>query len=79
MDFFPDIPVVTGKKNLIFPSMSESITVKTEEGLGRYAAATRSIPTGETIIVEKAYTSVLLAEFASNHCIHCFKWYERQQ
>lgn len=67
------MPNVSGKKSQTHPGFSDLVAVKEEEGMGRFAVAASQISPGSTVVVEKAYCAVLLAEHASTHCVHCFK------
>ncbi|XP_028033447.1 SET and MYND domain-containing protein 4 isoform X1 [Bombyx mandarina] len=68
----PPKPKLAGKHNSKFPAASEAITIDTDDVKGRYATATRDISAGEVLLIEKAHSGVLLAEFSKTHCQNCF-------
>ncbi|XP_063244730.1 SET and MYND domain-containing protein 4 isoform X5 [Bacillus rossius redtenbacheri] len=55
------------------PSASHAVAVEWSEQGGRFATATRDVAPGETVIVEQPHCAVLLAEYAHDHCTHCFR------
>lgn len=61
-----------GKHNLQYPAASEAIQIDQDEPRGRFAVATRDIPAGEILLVEKPHSGVLLGEYAMTHCQNCF-------
>lgn len=56
---------------------SDSIEIKEEPLVGRYAAAAADINAGDTLLIEKPYCSVLLTEYFETNCQHCFKRYQK--
>nr|CAD7589014.1 unnamed protein product [Timema genevievae] len=66
------LPHVSGGRNKHYESASAAVTVCHSEEMGRYAVAATDIKAGHTVVVEKAYCSVLLAEHRATHCFHCF-------
>ena len=57
--------------NSVYPCASKAFAIVDDEVGGRHAIATRDIPVGETIIVEKAFTSICLPECLATHCYQC--------
>ncbi|KAI5633459.1 SET domain-containing protein [Phthorimaea operculella] len=68
----PPKPKLPGKNNPQFPAASEAIQIDSDEVKGRFATATRDIQAGETLLVERPHSGVLLAEYARTHCQNCF-------
>ncbi|CAG2060348.1 unnamed protein product [Timema podura] len=66
------LPHVSGGRNKHYESASAAVNVCRSEEMGRYAVAATDIKAGHTVVVEKAYCSVLLAEHRATHCFHCF-------
>nr|CAD7438443.1 unnamed protein product [Timema bartmani] len=66
------LPHVSGGRNKHYESASAAVNVCRSEEMGRYAVAAIDIKAGHTVVVEKAYCSVLLAEHRATHCFHCF-------
>ncbi|CAH1168510.1 unnamed protein product [Phyllotreta striolata] len=60
------------KSNTSKPFLSEKLTVKTAENLGRFVVAKKEIKTGETLVVESPYAACLLPDMFGTHCHHCF-------
>jgi hypothetical protein len=54
-----------------FPTFSDAVTIRYEEGRGRFAVAARDIRPGELIARETAYVSLLDREWSKSHCWHC--------
>ncbi|CAF4836224.1 unnamed protein product [Pieris macdunnoughi] len=65
-------PKLPGKHNVNYPAASEAIQIDHDETKGRYASASRDIQVGETLLIEKPHSGVLLAEYAATHCQNCF-------
>lgn len=59
-------------KNLYFDSCCSKIELKENKELGRFMIATDDIRTGEVLIVEKPFSSVLLHYAFYVHCSRCF-------
>lgn len=71
----PPKPKLPGKHNSQYPTASEAIQIDSDEVRGRFATATKDIEPGEILLVEKPHSGVLLAEYSSTHCQHCFMKY----
>lgn len=67
----PPKPKLPGKNNPQYPAASETIQIDQDEVRGRFATATRDIPAGETLLVERPHSSVLLEEYSKTHCQNC--------
>ncbi|KAJ4437491.1 hypothetical protein ANN_17635 [Periplaneta americana] len=67
------LPPVTGKQNSRYVSASSLVSIKENEDMGRYAVAGKDVNVGDTLIIEPAFTAVLLGEHAETHCFHCFR------
>ncbi|XP_045490330.1 SET and MYND domain-containing protein 4 [Pieris rapae] len=65
-------PKLPGKHNIKYPAASEAIQIDQDDTKGRYASASRDIQVGETLLIEKPHSGVLLAEYAATHCQNCF-------
>ncbi|VVD06120.1 unnamed protein product [Leptidea sinapis] len=68
----PPKPKISSKSNPEYPAASDAITIDYDESKGRYAIAARDVQAGETVLVEKPHSGVLLAEYARTHCQNCF-------
>jgi len=68
------VPKLGTEINPLLPCASSSIRIAYSEGKGRHLIATDDLQPGTTIIVEKAFSSVLLGEFKGSHCHHCLHW-----
>ncbi|XP_038209258.1 SET and MYND domain-containing protein 4 [Zerene cesonia] len=68
----PPKPKLPGKHNSNYPAASEAIQIDFDEIRGRYATAARDIHAGETILIEKPHSGVLLGEYSATHCQNCF-------
>ncbi|KAL4703162.1 hypothetical protein ACJJTC_016763 [Scirpophaga incertulas] len=68
----PPKPKLPGKHNTQYVAASDAIRIEQNETKGRYAVATRDIPVGEILLVEKPHSGVLLGEYSSTHCQNCF-------
>ncbi|KAI9562815.1 hypothetical protein GHT06_010270 [Daphnia sinensis] len=67
-------PELNRDSNVLLPAASTSIELTDSLDRGRCLVATEDIHIGTTVIVEKAYASILLAEFKESHCHHCLHW-----
>lgn len=67
-------PELNRDRNILLPSASTSIELTDSVDRGRCLVATEDIHIGTTVIVEKAFASILLAEFKESHCHHCLHW-----
>ncbi|CAH1785327.1 unnamed protein product [Owenia fusiformis] len=63
---------VTYGKNDVITQASAAINVKVNKQQGRFLVANQDIKAGDTLIVEKPFTAVLLPDHYDNHCHHCF-------
>merc|ERR1712223_199767 len=63
-------PLLPGE-NPKFPTFSDAVRIRYEEGRGRFAVAAREIKVGELIAKEKPYVSLLDRELVKSHCWHC--------
>ncbi|XP_068628489.1 SET and MYND domain-containing protein 4-like [Battus philenor] len=68
----PPKPKLPAKNNPQYPAASEAIQIDYDEVKGRYATATRDIQAGESLLIEKPFSGVLLGEYSKTHCQHCF-------
>lgn len=68
----PPKPKLPGKNNPQYPAASEAIQIDYDEIRGRHATATRNIQAGETLLIEKPFSGVLLGEYSKTHCQNCF-------
>ncbi|XP_067005108.2 SET and MYND domain-containing protein 4 [Anabrus simplex] len=69
----PVLPEVTGVSNPELPAASSRVKIESSEGAGRFAVASTTIKSGDTIVVEGPYAACLLTEYFGSHCHHCFK------
>lgn len=68
----PPKPKLPGKHNQLYPAASEAVEIDFDETKGRFAVATKDIVAGETVLVEKPHSGVLLGEYSKTHCQNCF-------
>lgn len=68
----PPKPKLPGKNNQQYPAASDAIQIDYDEVKGRYATAAKDIQAGETILIEKPFSGVLLGEYSKTHCQNCF-------
>lgn len=68
----PPKPKLPGKNNPQYPAASDAIRIDQDEIRGRFGIATRDIPVGEILLVEKPQSSVLLGNYSKTHCQDCF-------
>merc|ERR1712223_68375 len=66
----PVEPLLPGE-NSKFPTFSDAVRIRYEEGRGRFAVAAREIKVGELIAKEKPFVSLLDRELVKSHCWHC--------
>ena len=57
--------------NKIYPCASKAFSIIDNQNEGRHAVASRNIPIGEVIIVEKPFTSICLSSCLETHCYDC--------
>ncbi|XP_057367803.1 SET and MYND domain-containing protein 4-like [Daphnia carinata] len=67
-------PELNRDRNILLPAASTSIELTDSVDRGRCLVATEDIHIGTTVIVEKAFASILLTEFKESHCHHCLHW-----
>lgn len=60
-------------KNKIFEAACDKIEVLENNELGRYVSAVEDLNAGDTVMIEKAFCTALLAEHSLTHCTNCFK------
>lgn len=65
-------PKIYGGRNNAYPAASDALSVEYNATEGRHARATRNVPVGSILLVERAYASVLLQEYSHSNCAHCF-------
>ncbi|CAH2068307.1 unnamed protein product, partial [Iphiclides podalirius] len=68
----PPRPKLPGKNNPQYPAASEAVHIDYDEVRGRFATATRDVRAGETLLIEKPFSGVLLGEYSKTHCQNCF-------
>ncbi|XP_045785963.1 SET and MYND domain-containing protein 4 [Maniola jurtina] len=68
----PPKPKLPGKNNQQYPAASEAVQIEYSETKGRFATATKDIVPGETLLIEKPHSGVLLGEYSKTHCQNCF-------
>ncbi|XP_041974587.1 SET and MYND domain-containing protein 4 isoform X2 [Aricia agestis] len=68
----PPKPKLQCAINKQYPAASAAIQIDQDDTKGRYATAARDITAGETILIEKPQSAVLLPEYAKTHCQNCF-------
>ncbi|XP_013167232.1 PREDICTED: SET and MYND domain-containing protein 4 [Papilio xuthus] len=68
----PPKPKLPGKNNPQYPAASDAIQIDYNEAKGRYATAARDIQAGESLLIEKPFSGVLLGEYSKTHCQNCF-------
>ncbi|VVC29601.1 Tetratricopeptide repeat,Tetratricopeptide repeat-containing domain,Tetratricopeptide-like helical [Cinara cedri] len=61
-----------GRPNDAYPAASDAVSIEYAEAEGRHAVASRDVPVGSVLLVERAYASVLLREYCHTHCTDCF-------
>ncbi|XP_076292366.1 protein-lysine N-methyltransferase SMYD4 [Lasioglossum baleicum] len=59
--------------NSEIPCASDAISLRYSKDYGRHVVAARDIEIGETIILEKAYSTLLSSKKLHTHCSHCLK------
>ncbi|KAK7079517.1 hypothetical protein SK128_007958, partial [Halocaridina rubra] len=69
----PDPPVLDNF-NAAIPNLSDAVALQFSSSQGRYLRAERDIEQGELLVVEEAYSSVLLLDSSlTTHCCVCLK------
>ena len=66
------VPTHTEGNHKIFLSLASYCDVAYEPDIGRHIVAKRDIRPGETILIEKPYASVSMADYIKSHCHHCY-------
>ena len=66
---------LNGKSNPVYNALNDSIDIKYDKDLGRFAEAKRDIELGEIFLCEEAHCSVLLETECYTNCYHVLKWY----
>ncbi|XP_050521268.1 SET and MYND domain-containing protein 4-like [Daktulosphaira vitifoliae] len=61
-----------GAPNDLYPAATNAMKIEYNSLEGRHARASRNIPVGKVILIEKAYASVLLQKYGHSHCTNCF-------
>ncbi|KAK0071557.1 hypothetical protein PV326_001111, partial [Microctonus aethiopoides] len=55
------------------PGVSDAVELKYSKEFGRHVVATKNIKAGETIMVRRAYATVINARFRHKYCWYCCK------
>jgi len=63
---------MSGGRNGAHPAASDAVAIGYNETEGRHATASRNVPVGQVLLVERAHASVLLREYCHSHCTNCF-------
>ncbi|XP_022244902.1 SET and MYND domain-containing protein 4-like isoform X2 [Limulus polyphemus] len=66
------LPDISYGRNSNFPSASSAVDVQCNKEKGRHVVANRMLSAGDTIFVETPYASVLLPNFYTTNCHHCY-------
>ncbi|XP_052802210.1 SET and MYND domain-containing protein 4-like [Mya arenaria] len=66
------VPGVSYSSNPVLVQASSAVHMEFTSEKGRYLTATCDIEPGDTLIVERPYTSMLLPEHYPTHCHHCY-------
>ena len=64
-------PTLACGENKVYQAASSAFHVKYNKDKGRYGISTHDLVPGDTVILEKPYTSVLDPEFYNVMCFHC--------
>ena len=64
-------PRLTGERHPTYVDASQSIDVTYSNDTGRHLLAAQPIRTGDVLIVEKPYASVLFSDYYGSHCYRC--------
>lgn len=68
--FHGPLPTIVNKSK-VFPCASDAVGITADDVTEFGLAATQDILVGESLIVEKAYTSIVLPKFDTIYCHHC--------
>lgn len=66
------VPLLSRGKSDFFDSASSALKLSSNDTLGRHLIASEDVKTGEVLIVEKPFSSVLLPDHYYTHCANCF-------
>ncbi|XP_063881235.1 SET and MYND domain-containing protein 4-like isoform X2 [Scylla paramamosain] len=56
----------------VLPNASSVVTLQESKDEGRYAVVNRRVPTGQVLMAERPYASVLMENKSGFHCTHCY-------
>ncbi|XP_040579465.1 SET and MYND domain-containing protein 4 [Lepeophtheirus salmonis] len=62
-----------------YPFISKKVDIKFSKKKGRHLVAKERIFTGEVVIAERPYVTILYDDFAANHCQSCFIKFSPEQ